>query len=128
MNQYYGEQDSRQVQKLLQLTVHFYEIIVIFIGHLLEASHSGFINIIDDVSILVGASGVVVIVVVHKATLFVFVVSNSRKEEVLGETERGQHREDVEKQTEQSHRRGQREGEGGGTGDEDVGFGRSGKG
>lgn len=129
MYEYDGEQDSRQVQKLFQLTAQLYQIIVIFIAHLLEVCHAGFVNIVDHFAILIGLVGAVVVVIVDdQFILLVFVISNAAEEEVLGETKRSEHREDVEEQTKQSHRRGQGQGEGGGTGDENLGFGSSGGG
>lgn len=77
---------------------------------------------------LVGVVVVVVIVVDDNVVLLVFIISNTTKEKVLSKIKRGQHREDVEEQTEQSHRRGQGQGKWGGAGDKDVGSRRRGTG
>lgn len=99
--------------------------VVVFIAHLLKVTQAGCVDVVDRLSIFIDLVDVVVVVIVDVPV--VFFTSNAIQEEVFGETQRSQHREDVEKQTEQSHRRGQ-VGERGGTDDENVLLGRGGGG
>lgn len=103
--------------------------VVVFIAHLLKVTHAGCVDVVDRLSIFIDLVDVVVVVVIidDEFVLVVFFTSNAIQEEVFGETQRSQHREDVEEQTEQGHRRGQ-VGERGGTDDENVLLGRGGGG
>lgn len=102
--------------------------VVVFIAHLLKVTQAGCVDVVDRLSIFIDLVDVVVVVIVDdEFVLVVFFTSNAIQEEVFGETQRSQHREDVEEQTEQSHRRGQ-VGERGGTDDENVLLGRGGGG
>lgn len=103
--------------------------VVVFIAHLLKVTHARCVDVVDRLSIFIDLVDVVVVVVIidDEFVPVVFFTSNAIQEEVFGETQRSQHREDVEEQTEQGHRRGQ-VGERGGTDDENVLLGRGGGG
>lgn len=91
------------------MTAQLYQIVIIFIAHLLEICDAGFINIADHFAILIGLVGVVIIVVItivdDDAVLLALLIIKSTNKKVLGKTKRGQHRKYVEKQSKQSHRR-----------------------
>lgn len=103
--------------------------VVVFIAHLLKVTQAGCVDVVDRLSIFIDVVDVIVVIVVvdDDFVLVVFFTSNAIQKEVLGETQRSQHREDVEEQAEQSHRRGQ-VGEWGGTDDKNVLLGRGGGG
>lgn len=82
--------------------------VVVFIAQLLKVTHAGRVDVVDRLSIFIDLVNVVVVIVIvdDEFVLVVFFTSNAIQEKVFGETQRSQHREDVEEQTEQSHRRG----------------------
>lgn len=78
--------------------------IIVFIAHLLKVIHAGFVDIVDRFSIFIGVD--IVVIVDDNFALVESAISDATEEEVFGETQRSQHGENVDEQTEQSNRRG----------------------